>query len=131
LGGTQWQPERSPEGPLSIVVSGADRRVVVLRNGREIGSAPVSLDALLTETRAYMLRTDDQGHRVWFTITPPAEGKAPKDAEPDWSGLHVDPQFRTSVATVLAPGTTVVLTPDSLVTGAAPVEILDSGASSR
>ena len=33
----RWQPEKSPEGPLSIVVSGADQRVVVIRNGIEIG----------------------------------------------------------------------------------------------
>jgi len=33
-----WAPERSPAGPVSIVVSARDGRAVVLRNGVEIGS---------------------------------------------------------------------------------------------
>src|SRR5690606_23841451 len=32
-----WQPARSLSGPVSIVVSGKDKRLVVLRNGVEIG----------------------------------------------------------------------------------------------
>ena len=36
---SRWQPEKSPEGPVSIVMSGADQRVIVLRNGIEIGRA--------------------------------------------------------------------------------------------
>src|SRR6476661_6059208 len=39
-----WTPDRSPDGPVSIVVSGADKRAVVLRNGVEIGSAPVTVE---------------------------------------------------------------------------------------
>ena len=37
----RWQPEKSPEGPVSIVMSGADQRVIVLRNGVEIGRSRV------------------------------------------------------------------------------------------
>ena len=33
----RWQPDKSAEGPVSIVMSGADRRVLVYRNGVEIG----------------------------------------------------------------------------------------------
>lgn len=36
-----WAPEKSPDGPLSLVVSRADSRMVVLRNGVEIGRAKV------------------------------------------------------------------------------------------
>ena len=38
------KPQLSPEGPVSVVVSAADRRAVVLRNGVEIGfeSAPAT-----------------------------------------------------------------------------------------
>ena len=38
-----WSPERATEGPLSIVLSRADLRAVVLRNGVEIGRTRVSL----------------------------------------------------------------------------------------
>ncbi len=37
----RWQPEKSPEGPVSIVMSGADQRVIVIRNGVEIGRSRV------------------------------------------------------------------------------------------
>jgi hypothetical protein len=33
----RWEPEKSAQGAISIVVSGADQRAVVLRNGIEIG----------------------------------------------------------------------------------------------
>ena len=39
----RWQPEKSPEGPVSIVMSGADQRVIVVRNGVEIGRSRVDL----------------------------------------------------------------------------------------
>lgn len=37
----RWQPEASPAGPVSIVLSRYDGRIVVLRNGTEIGRAKV------------------------------------------------------------------------------------------
>lgn len=37
----RWTPEKSLEGPLSMVLSRADGRIVVLRNGVEIGRAKV------------------------------------------------------------------------------------------
>ncbi|HEU4956429.1 MAG TPA: L,D-transpeptidase family protein, partial [Sphingomicrobium sp.] len=37
----EWHPERSASGPVSVIISVADQRATVLRNGTEIGSAPV------------------------------------------------------------------------------------------
>ena len=34
-----WNPEVSPSGPVSIIISTGDQQVVVLRNGKEIGRA--------------------------------------------------------------------------------------------
>ena len=39
--GFAWTPEKSPKGPVSIIVSGADRTAYVYRNGVEIGRASV------------------------------------------------------------------------------------------
>jgi L,D-transpeptidase-like protein len=38
-----WQPERSPEGPVNVLISGADRMVYVYRNGVPIGRARVQI----------------------------------------------------------------------------------------
>ena len=46
LGGGEafrWTPEAAPNGPISLVVSRADERAIVLRGGVEIGRARVSI----------------------------------------------------------------------------------------
>src|SRR5262245_11077639 len=42
----EWrrQPEKSPTGPVTVVVSAADRRIIVFRNALEIGRAQVTID---------------------------------------------------------------------------------------
>lgn len=39
----RWEPGKSPAGPVSVLLSGYDSRVVVLRNGVEIGRARISI----------------------------------------------------------------------------------------
>ncbi len=55
----RWQPELSPSGPVSVVLSRGSQRVVVYRNGIEIGRArlTVSGDAPLTVSRARPIST--------------------------------------------------------------------------
>lgn len=108
-----WQPERAPTGPVSIVISAADRRVAVLRNGILIGSAPVTIGTSLGRTTAYVLQSDDGGVRHWLRVALP--GQSGDDAAEDLRGrIQVPDSFRQSVEEILAPGTTVVLTTDSL-----------------
>src|SRR5260370_9512101 len=42
--GYDWKPERSSSGPITIVVSAADRALYVYRNGNPIGRAAVEID---------------------------------------------------------------------------------------
>lgn len=125
LDGAEWQPRRAASGPVTIMVSAADRRIVVLRNGREIGTAPVAFNQPVSGTRAYVLRADPDGEPGWLSIPLPGEEKAPPQPI-DWSRFRVDPSFRAEIVRVAGPGTTVVVTADSLVTGAPPVDILDA-----
>lgn len=37
----RWVPDKSPDGPRSILISRVDERIIVLRNGIEIGRAKV------------------------------------------------------------------------------------------
>ncbi len=122
----QWHPERQPAGPLSIVASAADRRLVVLRGGREIGRAPLALGASVRGTRAYVLRAEGGAMR-WSRILLPGETepKAPDAAGDGWKTLGIDPAFRTQLRGALEPGTTLVLTSDSLAAGAEPVDLLE------
>lgn len=107
-----WMPGNSPTGPVSILVSGADRRAVVLRNGQPIGWAAVRIDGGIDRPFLFSLAgTSAAGRRTWSRI--PLPGQDSSDDPPPPS-IHVAGEFERLVSTILAPGATVILTPDSL-----------------
>lgn len=113
-GQTTWRPEVSPAGPVSIVVSAADRRVVVLRNGKEIGSAPIEIAVPVKGVSAYSLASTGPDGRRWLRLPLPGQ----EGATTSYRGkLSVNEAFRKAVAGILTPGTTVVITADSLEAG--------------
>jgi len=121
FGGTLWQPERSPTGPVSIIVSNADKRMLVLRNGVPIGSAPVRIRGEVSGTTAYTLGAIENGNYRWIKLPMPGETLAGLvEVTPDERArLMVPEDIRVAMAAVVAPGTTVVVTPDTLRSGGA------------
>jgi hypothetical protein len=123
-----WDPAKSPEGPVSIVVSTADRRAIVLRNGIIIGSAPVMVSGAADGTWAYALRNVDGTGQHWMRLSLSADDKA-EQAVPrtEWQRFTTPDWFRNAVTRIVAPGTTIVVTGDSLVNSAAatPVTLLE------
>lgn len=112
-----WRPEKAPSGPVSIVVSAADGRAVVLRNGIPIGSSPIAIEGRLARTTAYVLQERTGPGRRWLRIPLPGQTVDPK-ATPELRGrIQAPDEFRRKVESVLAPGATVVVTPDSLRAG--------------
>jgi len=118
---TTWRPELSPNGPVSIVVSAADRRMVVLRNGVEIGSAPVQFDGTVDRVQAYVLQGIAGGQYNWRKVPLPGQS-ATVDAPGanDGGRFQGTDLFRQALATVVGPGTTLIVIPDSLGNFAAP-----------
>ena len=112
-----WRPERAPSGPVSIVISVADRRVLVLRNGSIIGQAPAAIDRRVTGTSAFMMRTGAGGQREWLRIALPGPLGSAESPQP--GSIRVAEDFRRAVEAILSPGATVVITPDSLRGGGA------------
>lgn len=112
----QWHPEKSPDGPVSIVISAADRRAVVLRNGVLIGSGPVTVDGPITGTWAYALRSVDGAGRHWMEMN--LSGAEIPVPQSEWQRFRSPDEFRNLVAQIVVPGTTVVVTADSLKQGA-------------
>lgn len=111
--GSSWRPEASPSGPVSIVVSAADRSVVVLRNGIVIGTSPIEIDGSLERTSAFIMQASGT-QRTWLRLTLPGQQFDPK-APPELRGrIRAPEQFRRSVESILRPGSTVVVTPDTL-----------------
>ncbi|MEI9850752.1 MAG: L,D-transpeptidase family protein [Sphingomonas sp.] len=120
-GPAMWRPELSPAGPVSIVVSAADRRMVVLRNGVEIGSAPVAFDGVVDRVQAYVLQSVAGGHYDWRRVGLPGQAAPAVDLQAEEANRYQgsDP-FRQALASVVGPGTTMVVIPDSLGLDATP-----------
>lgn len=112
----QWQPEKAPTGPVTIVVSGRDRRIVVLRNGVEIGSGTIALDGPVAMTEAFTLNAVDATGTQWLRLPLPGQAiNAPAAITPD---EHVRGRFseslRKNILGILEPGTTLLITRDSI-----------------
>jgi hypothetical protein len=115
-----FQPERAPSGPVSLLLSTADRTLYVLRNGREIGRAafelrdpsaplPVGVYALLDGPApgAPVLARARPGRR-WLAVD---VAQPTADADPTAPDrLRLAPAFRWALESVLEPGTTLVVT---------------------
>ena len=130
LQGTVWQPEKSTKGPVSLILSAADKRLVVLRNGILIGSTPVEVAGPVTETAAYSLTKVDADGFHWMQLPLPGQkwsGTRMLSAE-DRSRVRIPQEFRGALDEELSPGVTLVVTTDSLKAGSTgePVTVLES-----
>lgn len=123
-----WVPERAPEGPLTVLLSTRDQRLLVLRNGVEIGRSRVTVGPLAPRgTQAYVLlegtgdgpsaMLPDRPRLRWLAVAVPREGAMPEDALRRLVAegqLRVDPAFARQLYDALRPGATVVLTDEPL-----------------
>ncbi|GAA5080033.1 L,D-transpeptidase [Lysobacter panacisoli] len=139
----RWRPELSTEGPVSILLSGGDQRVVVFRNGIEIGRSRVLVrnPELPLGTHAYIVKDgflpgDNPllpGTKMpnWSTIGIPGHGEdAGKLLGPETIDRVVIPHdFVAAVLPLLTPGVVMLVTDERMspeTTGGAPVQVLDS-----
>jgi hypothetical protein len=120
----QWFPSKSPSGPLTVLVSTAEQRVLVIRDGIEIGRAAISVAAgeARIGTQAYVLLAGDTGQpsqvapgrsgRLGQSIPLPGyAARADNTIDPDvLSRVRAPPEFAALVYDQLAPGATLVLT---------------------
>lgn len=112
----EWHPESAPEGPVSVVISATDERAVVLRNGVVIGAGPVSVEGKIAGTFAYAFRNRDSAGQHWIRLG--LGGGEDQGVQPaEWTRFRAPEEFRKLVAGIVVPGTTVVVTADSLKQG--------------
>src|ERR1700737_5614538 len=108
--GFVWAPAKAPQGPVSIIVSGADRAAYVYRSGVEIGRAPLGGLERLSGSYVYsaLATVDAGGRRDWISIAS-SGGRAPnlKDLA---HRVAIAPDFLANVRALITPGMTLVLT---------------------
>lgn len=111
----RWEPEASPEGPLTLVASAADRRLIVLRDGVEIGRARIKIDNahMPLGTHAYtVLAGSSSGHPRWSAVGLPGHAAESREAHDENAveRLHMPKDMSRRLYPLLEPGTTLLLT---------------------
>jgi hypothetical protein len=111
-----WQPQLSPKGPTSIIVSTGDQMVVVLRNGVEIGRARAILTQDSTESQVLTLTGGTGRKAQWIQVG--VQDVAPEDAAiistRGVEAMQLPAEFVTHMRSVMTPGTTVLVTQASV-----------------
>jgi hypothetical protein len=114
----EWNPDRSPDGPVTILASAADKTIYVYRNGNPIGRAALEIDdpkrplgshaftmlAGLTETASAFVPSRP-GHQ-WMEVR--TKGKITLNEL--GRRVRVAPEFAEKVYDIVSPGTTIVVT---------------------
>ena len=125
----QWHPERASSGPVSVIVSMADQRAIVLRNGTEIGSAPVRIAGPIAGGWAYALRAWDDSGQHWLKLQYSGVGRGMEVTPGEGNRFDAPWEFKHAVQTVLRPGSIIIVTPQSLQAGStgSPLTVIDNG----
>src|ERR1700733_1894650 len=144
LAGTEderWQPELSPSGPVSIVLSQASHQIVVYRNGIEIGRArltvvgnePLAAHVLILAEGPSGIPdpfVPDPTKFRWSRIGVPGHlGEAGTNVDPAAiARIRMPAEFVSRVNSVLTTGATVFVTDEALSdeTSGAPVQVVDA-----
>jgi len=118
-----WKPERSMDGPMTIVVSSADDALYVYRNGNAIGRAAVQISGrgglgnhvftLLEGStgKPSQLAPGREACR-WMRVT--SQGR-PVEADDIASRIRFNTEFAQKLADEIKPGTTVIVTDQPVV----------------
>jgi L,D-transpeptidase catalytic domain len=107
-------PDKSPSGPVSVIISSADKTVYVYRNGVEIGRAGILNPQVITPLNDLVFSalqgTDAQGHLLWAEVTATSESKSSESIflAAQKSGLPA--AFLDKAKTVITPGATLIFT---------------------
>jgi hypothetical protein len=112
-----WRPERSSNGPTTIVISSVDKALYVYRNGNPIGRAALEVKSRRLGEHVFTLLAGTTGKPSqlapgrqagrWMRVD--GEGRG-VDAEQLASRLRFSPEFALKVADAIEPGTTVIVT---------------------
>jgi hypothetical protein len=128
----RWQPEKSPTGPLTVLISIRDKRVIVLRNGAEIGRARIGVSGsepfgnqayivLAGKASTPSLLVPDRPGLKWTNVSvpgvpdpsAPVVGKGAID-KAAIDRISVPVAFAKSVYEQLKPGSSLLLTDGSI-----------------
>jgi hypothetical protein len=108
-----WQPDATPSGPISIVLTSADKSVYVYKKGVEIGHAQIGGPAAGRPYGNYvyeaLAQTLADGSHPWEMLGS-SDGAPALDFRDLAENLTMPPPFRQRLQSIITPGTTLVIT---------------------
>jgi hypothetical protein len=113
----QWHADRGKGGIISVVASLADQRAIVMRDGVEVGSAPVRYLGTLSMPVAYVLRARDSQGDHWLKLSYAGTGGSMEVGPEEASKFDTPTMFRKTLSTILSPGSVIIVTPQPLKAG--------------
>ncbi len=118
---SRWQPEKSPAGPVTIVLSTSSKRIIVYRNGIEIGRSRIGVaDGFDIGTRAAQFAgRDANGAARWIYLGLPGyEFSKGQNVEKNAiDSVKIPPQFYAQLRSIIGEGTTLLATDGGVVGG--------------
>ena len=118
---SRWQPEKSPTGPVTIMLSTGSKRIIVYRNGIEIGRSRIGVaNGFDIGTRAAQFAgCDARGNARWVYLGLPGyESRKGQNVETNAiDSVKIPPQFYAQLKSVVGEGTTLLATDGGLVSG--------------
>lgn len=119
----RWTPQIAPKGPLTIIVSKLDQRIVVLRNGVEIGrSAARIADDDAGSHVINLVMKNGKPHWVYVGLPGHEDDEGREADEAILNRVHLPRRFYQLVKAELQPGATILVTNSRV--GANPLEKL-------
>src|SRR3954449_11856794 len=116
-----WHPAKGPnlngDAIVSVVVSKADHRAIVMKGGVQIGSAPVYVHGNVAGAEAYVLESWSNKGQQWIKLHFSEGGKGTQTRANEIEHFDAPTKFRHDLQTVMRPGSVVVVTPASLRSG--------------
>src|SRR5580658_4521258 len=123
----RWQPELSPSGPVSIVLSQASQLIVVYRNGIEIGRARLTISGDTPLINHALVLSEgpsnvpdpyvpDPAKFSWLRIGVPGHiGEQGTQVDPNAvARIKMPAEFAARINGILAPGATLFVTNEAL-----------------
>jgi hypothetical protein len=109
-----WNPGASPGGPVSIIISTGDQQVVVLRNGVEIGRAHADVQQQSSEAQVMTFAGGKDKQWIQVGVSDLTGAPAEIISTERVEQMHLPAAFVADMRSVIAPGTTVLVTQASV-----------------
>src|SRR5438128_5295363 len=110
----EWNPDKSPTGPVSLIVSSADKTLYVYRNGVEIGRAGIPnaqvISPLNDRVFSALNGMDEQRHLRWVEVTAAGKDKSSESLFAAAQKSRLPTEFLAKAKEVITPGATIVFT---------------------